>query len=88
MTTKTTRYLGQITDDIVKNWEKRFEKRNGLYYCKECDSQIMQTTCRVSIHWKMFEPTCAGPGGVRTINYPFCPKCDGELEDLRACVHV
>lgn len=80
--------LGQITQEIVNSWEKRFEKRDGLFYCKECGSQIMQTTCYVSIHLKEFEPSCAGGGEVKTINYPFCPKCDGDIDYVSACYHV
>lgn len=80
--------LGQITNEIVAEWAKRYDHRNDGYYCKECGSQIRQTTCHVSIHLKEFEPTCAGPGEVRRINYPFCPKCDGEIEYAQACYHI
>ena len=82
------RDLGQITEEIVATWEKKYEKRDDGFYCKNCDSQIKQVTCFVSIHLKAFEPKCAGPGRVSKINYPFCPKCDGELEYVRACYHV
>jgi len=87
MVTRTTRHLGQITDEIVKGWEKRYEKRDDGFYCWECGSQIMQTTCHVSMHLKIFEPQCAGPGNVQKVNYPFCPKCDGELDHVTACYH-
>ncbi|GAI80065.1 unnamed protein product, partial [marine sediment metagenome] len=67
-------HLGQITDEIIDGWidgwAERFEKRDGGHYCKECGSQVMQTTCYVSIHLKMFEPACAGSGKVEKINYP------------------
>ena len=82
------RDLGQITEEIVATWEKKYEKRDDGFYCKNCDSQIKQVTCFVSIHLKAFEPKCAGPGRVCKINYPFCPKCDGELEYVTACYHV
>jgi len=80
--------LGQITDEIINGWAERYDQRDGGLYCKECGSQIMQTTCYVSIHLKAFEPSCAGPGEVKRINYPFCPKCDGQIEYAQACYHV
>jgi hypothetical protein len=80
--------LGQITDDIIDSWADRFEKREDGYYCRDCGSQVMQTTCHVSIHLKEFEPKCAGPGEVKKINYPYCPKCDGDIDFARACYHV
>lgn len=87
MATKTIKRLGQITQEIVNSWQERYDKKDGLFYCKECGSQVMQTTCYVSLHLKMFEPTCAGTGEVKNINYPFCPKCDGGLEYVTACYH-
>lgn len=80
--------LGQITDEIVDSWASRFHRRDGGYYCPKCDSQIMLTTCYVSIHLKAFEPTCAGTRQVKRINYPFCPKCDGDIDYVTACYHV
>lgn len=80
--------LGQITQEIVNGWEEQFEKRDDGYYCRKCGSQIMQTTCHVSIHLRAFEPSCAGTGEVKTINYPFCPNCDGEIEYTQACCHI
>jgi len=80
--------LGQITDEIINGWAEKYDLRDGDFYCKKCGSQIMQTTCHVSIHLKAFEPACAGPGEVKRINYPFCPKCDGEIEYAQACYHV
>lgn len=80
--------LGQITQAIVASWLKKYDERDGAFYCKECGSQIMQGTCYVSIHLKAFEPKCAGPGEVQNINYPYCPKCDGEIEYAQACFHV
>jgi hypothetical protein len=82
------RHLGQITDEIVDSWVNQFEKRNSSFYCKKCGDQIMQTTCYVSVHWKLFDPTCAGGGEVKKINYPFCPKCDGAIEYTTACYHA
>ena len=82
------KYLGQITDEIIDRWEKKYEKRDNGFFCKTCGSQIMQVTCFVSIHSKLFEPTCAGSGEVQKINYPFCPKCDGDIEYAQACYHV
>lgn len=84
----TLKHLGQITEETVDSWATRFEKRDGSFYCKKCGSQIMQTTCYVSIHLKLFEPTCAGTGQVEKINYPFCPKCDGDIEYVTACHHI
>lgn len=81
------KHIGQITQETVDSWGKRFEKRDSGYYCKECGSQIMQVTCHVSMHMKIFDPACAGGGEVRKINYPFCPKCDGEIEYVTACYH-
>lgn len=80
--------LGQITPEIINSWSEKYEKRDGAFYCKKCGSQILQTTCYVSIHLRVFEPSCAGPGKVQQINYPFCPKCDGEIEYAQACFHV
>ena len=80
--------LGQITDEIIDGWAERFEKRDGFYYCRECGGRAMQTTCYTSIHLKMFEPACSGPGKVERINYPFCPKCDGDIDHVTACYHV
>ena len=80
-------HLGRITNEIVDSWEKKYEKRDDGFYCKTCGSQIMQVTCFVSIHSKLFS-ICAGYGEVQKINYPFCPKCDGELEHVTACYHV
>ena len=80
--------LGQITEETICNWKAKYEKREDGYYCKVCGSQILQTDCHVSIHLKIFEPTCAGPGKVITINYPYCPKCDGEIDYVQACFHI
>ena len=80
--------LGQITQEIVDSWLEKYDKRDDAFYCKECGSQIMQCTCYVSMHLKLFEPVCAGPGEVKTINYPYCLKCDGEIEYAQACFHV
>ena len=80
--------LGQITQEIVDSWLKKYDEGDGAFYCKECGSQIMQCTCYVSMHLKLFEPACAGPGEVKNINYPYCPKCDGEIEYAQACFHV
>ncbi|GAI75898.1 unnamed protein product [marine sediment metagenome] len=90
--TPRVKHLGQITDEIIDGWiggwAERFEKRDGGHYCKVCGSQVMQTTCYVSIHLKMFEPACVGSGKVEKINYPFCPKCDGDIDHVTACYHV
>ena len=80
--------LGQITQEIVDSWLEKYDKGDDAFYCKECGSQIMQCTCHVSMHLKLFEPACAGPGEVKTINYPYCPKCDGKIEYAQACFHV
>lgn len=84
----TIKQLGQITEEIIDNWANQYEKRNGAYYCKKCGHQIMQCACHVSIHLKVFEPSCAGPGKVERINYPYCPKCDGDIEYAQACYHI
>lgn len=80
--------LGQITDEIVTNWQYRYELKDGNYYCSKCGSAIMQTRCFVSIHLKAFGSTCAGPGHVEHINFPFCPVCDGDIDHVTACYHV
>lgn len=82
------KHLGQITEETIAIWENKYEKRDGGFYCKNCGTQIKQVTCFVSIHLKAFEPKCAGDGRVCKINYPFCPKCDGELEYVTACYHI
>jgi len=80
--------LGQITREIIKSWEKKYNRVDGCYYCPKCGSEIKQVTCYVSIHSKLFEPNCAGEGKVDKINYPVCPKCDGDIEYMTACYHV
>lgn len=30
--------LGQITQEIVDSWLKKYDKRDGAFYCKECGS--------------------------------------------------
>ena len=82
------KHLGQITDKIIDGWEKRYNRINGHHYCRQCGSLIKQVTCYVSIHSTLFEPTCAGTGKVRKINYPFCPECEGDIEHVTACYHV
>ncbi len=82
------KHLGQITDEIIDNWAKEYEQRADGFHCRNCGSQIGQVTCHVSIHIKEFEPTCAGPGKVVPINFPFCPKCDGDIEYATACYHI
>ncbi len=79
--------LGQITHEVIMNWQNRYLLANGNYYCPNCGAVIMQATCFVSIHLKVFS-SCAGPGKVQQINYPFCPVCDGEIEHATACFHV
>ncbi len=81
-------HLGQITDEIIDGWAERFEKQDDGYYCRKCGSRVMQTTCYASIHLKIFEPACAGSGKVERINYPFCPKCDGDISYATACCHI
>lgn len=80
--------LGQITDEIIDNWPKQYEQRLEVLYCKKCSGQIRQTTCFVSIHIKEFEPKHTGSGKVARLNFPFCPKCDGDIEYATACYHV
>lgn len=80
--------LGQISNQMIKGWWYEYEKAEDGFICKRCRSQILQTTCYVSIHLKEFEPLHAGPGRVVKINYPYCPKCDGELDYAMACFHV
>ena len=84
----TVKHLGQITDEIIDNWAEQYEQRDGVFYCKKCGGQIRQVTCYVSIHIKEFEPKCAGPGKVGRIKFPFCPKCDGDIEYATACYHI
>lgn len=80
--------LGQISKQIIGAWWYKYEKTKKGFRCRKCRSQILQTTCHVSIHLKEFEPSCAGPGKVVKINYPYCPKCDGKIDYARACYHV
>jgi hypothetical protein len=81
--------LGQITDMDIDSWSGKYEYReNDGYYCPKCGSRILQVTCHVSIHLKIFEPQHAGPGRVVPLNYPTCPKCDGDIYLVRACYHV
>jgi hypothetical protein len=80
--------LGQITTEIVRSWNEKYEKKGDFYFCKVCGSRIKQTTVYVSIHLKLFEPLHTGPGRVVHINYPCCPKCDGKIDYARACFHV
>jgi hypothetical protein len=80
--------LGQISDQIIRSWGNKYEKTEADFICSKCRSRILQTICYVSIHLKEFEPLHAGPGRVVKINYPYCPKCDGELDHATACFHV
>jgi hypothetical protein len=82
------RELGQITDEIIEGWLTKYEKREDGYYCQQCGSRTLQTTCYVSIHASEFEPAHAGPGHVVHIIYPYCPKCDGEIDHATACYHA
>jgi len=82
------KHLGQIDHQTMKSWPDQFTKRNGDFFCKKCGSQIGWVTCYVSIHLKIFEPECVGPGKVIKVNYPFCPKCDEGLEYVTACYHI
>lgn len=80
--------LGQLTARTINDWPGRFDFKDDTYYCRHCAGVVMQATCFVSIHLKVFGSTCAGPGKVQQINYPFCPVCDGEIEHATACFHV
>ena len=84
----STRHLGQITKEIIKGWADQYDQKDGKYYCPKCDSRIKQVTCYVSLHLRVLEPGCAGPGKVKQINYPFCPTCDGNIEHVTACYHI
>lgn len=80
--------LGQITEETVEGWAEKYDKQGDGYYCRKCGAQIQATICYVSIHVKIFEPEHAGPGRVVRINYPYCPKCDGDPGLVRACYHM
>lgn len=80
--------LGKITEEKVNSWPLKYEKRDDGFYCKVCGSSIVECTCYVSLHLAIFDPECAGPGKVVTINYPYCPKCDDRIDFARACYHV
>jgi len=80
--------LGQITEEIIGGWVEKYGKREDGYYCKQCGSRIEPTICYISIHLKIFEPSCLGPGKVIHATYPYCPKCDGEIDYAQACFHV
>lgn len=82
--------LGQIkiTEDTILKWMAKYEKKGADHYCKQCGSLIQQTTCYVSVHLKAFEPSHDGPGKVIHVNYPYCPKCDGEIDYATACFHI
>lgn len=81
--------IGRLNDNLINRWGAKFDKgEDGFFYCKVCGSEIMQTTCYVSIHTKLFEPQCVGSGRVEHINYPYCPKCDGSIDYVRACYHT
>ena len=80
--------LGQLTEEIISNWQEKFEERETGYFCKVCGRKILQTTCYVSVHAIEFEPSHAGSGKVAHINYPYCPKCDGNIDHATACFHV
>lgn len=82
------KHIDQLTDEIIDSWKTQFNKGKDGYYCKTCGSPIMQTTCHVSIHTKLFPNICAGSGEVQQLNYPFCQSCDGKLEYVTACYHV
>ena len=82
------KHLGRIDNNIIDSWGEEFEKRDGYFYCRKCGSQIMQTTCYMSIHDKLFEPKCVGGGEVRKVNCPYCLKCDGDIDYVTACCHI
>jgi len=72
---------------LLDDRQKSYEKTEDGYRCRTCGERIMQTTLYISIHIKEFK-TCAGPGRVLTVNFPYCPNCEGEPRTARACVHV
>ena len=80
--------LGQITEENIFAWWKKYEKTGEDFHCKPCGCRVMQTTCYVSVHLKAFEPEHAGPGRVIKVNFPYCPKCDGKIDHATACFHV
>ena len=82
-----SKVTGDKANKILQDRQATYEKTDDGFKCKKCGSLIQQTTLYVSIHHKLF-PSCAGSGEVQQVNYPYCPKCEGEPETVRGCVHI
>lgn len=78
----------QFSECFEKHFEKNYQKKDGSNECscKTCGSDIVSTTCYVSIHSKMFS-CCTGDGKVEQVLLPYCPKCEGEPKQTSTCVH-
>ena len=81
----TPEQLANAFENHIKNNYIRVDKKT--YFCKDCNSQIQQATCHISIHDKEF-PGCVGTGKVETVPLPYCPECEGEPKNTSTCVHV
>lgn len=81
--------VGEVTDELFKQWEEGYEKGKDGWHCCKCDSKIQQTTCYISVHFKEFSKKSMGGGGeVRHAPYPYCPKCEGKPKMVRGHVWV
>ena len=60
----------------------------GGYRCKNCGSEVLQTTLYVSVHSSEFGDSCAGSGKVVKVPLPYCPKCEGEPKNFTTCIHI
>jgi hypothetical protein len=80
--------LGKITEDTMRGWESQFDIREDRFYCKKCGAMIMSAPCFISLHLKVFDPVCTGPGKVFNTVYPYCTACDGEIDHVKGCIHL
>lgn len=76
-----------LENEIAAHVAANYDESASGYTCKRCSSPIMQTTLYVSVHTRAFN-NCAGSGEVRHVPLPFCPKCEGEPDTPRSCIHV
>jgi hypothetical protein len=78
----------EFNDFIDKHKEEHYEDKGEGLVCKKCGLPVLQTTCVVSIHDKMFPDQCAGSGKVQRILLSYCLKCEGEPTVTSTCVHI
>jgi hypothetical protein len=78
----------QFKECIKNHVEKNYQKKENLneYFCKTCNSDIITTTCFVSMHSKSFSG-CVGEGKVEQVPLLYCPKCEGVPKRTSTCVH-